>query len=138
MPTKGSALRVLLAGGSLDFQAVVKRWLVRQSCVATVHTAATGVETLTRCERGESDLLLIDAQLPDIDGFELTRRIKERPAAPLVVILVLFDYAAVQQEAAAAGADGLIDKTTFIQQLGPILPDLVRRQAARRGDAPGP
>ena len=138
MPTTGSALRVLLAGGSRDFRAVVERWLVRHSCVESVCTVSTGGEALARVVLAEVDLVLVDAQLPDTDGFEVTRRIKERPRPPLVVILVLFDSSAAQQEAASSGADALIDKTAFTQQLGPVLPDLVRRNAARLrpGEAP--
>ncbi len=55
-------------------------------------TAANGAEALALCERGESDLVLLDVMMPDMDGFEVCRRLKTNPATqhiPVVMVTAL-------------------------------------------------
>ena len=48
-----------------------------------VVTAMSGVEALAICERAECDIVLLDVMMPDMDGFEVCRRIKQNPATSL-------------------------------------------------------
>ncbi|TME16321.1 MAG: response regulator [Chloroflexi bacterium] len=77
--------------------------------VAGVATAAQAVDFLTR-ER--PDLVLMDIGLPDIDGLELTRRLRADPATSGLTIVALTAHARREDEAAArdAGCDGFITK----------------------------
>ncbi|UCF66164.1 MAG: response regulator transcription factor [Acidobacteriota bacterium] len=127
MDTSGSSLRVLIADANRDFQAVARTWLERQPRVGTVRVASSGRETLAAVVRSEVDLVLVDAVLEDMDGFEATRQIKSHAEPPLVVILVLYDYKAVREEAQIAGADACIDKSALTQKLAPILDDFVEQ-----------
>jgi len=58
------------------------------------------------------DLILMDVQLPGMDGLELTRRMRQDPALRGVIIVALSAYAMAteQQNARAAGCDGYITK----------------------------
>ena len=54
-----------------------------------VITAMSGAEALTICERAECDLVLMDIQLPQVSGLEVTRWIKDDPelrAIPVVAV----------------------------------------------------
>src|SRR5712691_13045038 len=57
-----------------------------------VMTASSGAEALAACERAECDLVLLDVMMPDMDGFEVCRRIKKNPATqhiPVVMVTAL-------------------------------------------------
>src|SRR5205807_7120126 len=57
-----------------------------------VLTASNGAEALAMCARAECDIILLDVMMPDMDGFEVCRRLKSNPAThfiPLVMITAL-------------------------------------------------
>ncbi len=55
--------------------------------------AATGEEGVTLAERDVPDLILMDIQLPGVDGYEATRRIKANPALRQIPIIAVTSYA---------------------------------------------
>ncbi len=118
--TSGS-IRVLIVGGSHDFQSVAKEWLEQNPAVESVRITASAALAIEAARVAEADLILIDVAPADMDGFEATRRIKALAAPPVVVLLVMFDYAAVRDEARSAGADACIDKSALTQKLAPVL-----------------
>ena len=72
--------------------------------------ATTGEEGLALAERERPDLILMDIQLPGIDGYEVTRRIKANPALNHIPIIAVTSYALSgdDQKAFAAGCDGYV------------------------------
>jgi two-component system, cell cycle response regulator len=77
-----------------------------------VVTAANGAEALALCERDECDLVLLDVMMPDIDGFEVCRRLKTNPATqhiPVVMVTAL-DQATDRVAGLDAGADDFLTK----------------------------
>jgi CheY-like chemotaxis protein len=87
--------------------------------------AATALNSLPEFR---PDLILMDIQLPDMDGLELTRRLKADPATSGIVVVAFTAYAMKGDEAKmlAAGCDGYISKpinvSTFISQVRAGLP----------------
>jgi signal transduction histidine kinase/ActR/RegA family two-component response regulator len=71
-----SPLLILLAEDNDVSRLLVGRLLTEQG--HTVTEALTGLEAVTRFERGTFDLILMDIQMPDMDGFEATAEIRER------------------------------------------------------------
>src|SRR4030088_2268262 len=58
-----------------------------------VLTACNGAEALAICARAECDIILLDVMMPDMDGFEVCRRLKANPAThfiPVVMVTVLY------------------------------------------------
>ena len=74
--------------------------------------AVTGEEGVTLAETQRPDLILMDIQLPGLDGYEATRRIKANPALRHIPIIVVTSYALSGDEAKAreAGCDGYVAK----------------------------
>ena len=74
--------------------------------------ATTGEEGLDRAESERPDLILMDIQLPGIDGYEVTRRIKANPGLRHIPIIVVTSYALSgdDKKAFAAGCDGYVTK----------------------------
>ena len=74
--------------------------------------AVTGEEAVTLAEGRVPDLILMDIQLPGIDGYEATRQIKAKPALRATPLIVVTSYALSGDDvkAFAAGADGYVSK----------------------------
>ena len=73
---------------------------------------AGGDGLLEAIERGSPDLILMDIQLPILDGYEATRRIKADPACRSIPIIAVTSYALSGDEAKArqAGCDDYVTK----------------------------
>lgn len=96
-----------------------------------LRTAANAAEALAVLETFRPRLILMDLQMPGMDGFELTRRLKSAPAYRDVVIVALTAYAMKEDEKKAreAGCDAYVSK--------PIDTRSLAAQVARLLEAPG-
>ena len=77
-----------------------------------VMTASGGQEALAICERAECDIVLLDVMMPDMDGFEVCRRLKSNPLTqhiPVVMVTAL-DQASDRVKGLEAGADDFLTK----------------------------
>jgi two-component system cell cycle response regulator len=77
-----------------------------------VVTAMSGTEALAICERAECDLVLLDVMMPDLDGFEVCRRLKSSSAThhiPVVMVTAL-DQPSDKVRGLEAGADDFLTK----------------------------
>ncbi len=74
--------------------------------------AVTGEEGVTAAETQLPDLILMDIQLPGLDGYEATRRIRANPALRKVPIIAVTSYALSGDDVKAfeAGCDAYISK----------------------------
>ena len=101
-----------------------------------VRTAADAEEALSQLESFEPRLILMDLQLPGMDGLELTRRLKADPRRRHIAIVALTAYAMKGDdlEALGAGCDGYVAKPIDIETLPVIVREQLNRQ---RGDVDG-
>jgi two-component system cell cycle response regulator DivK len=74
--------------------------------------AVTGLEGVRAAERENPALILMDIQLPEIDGYEATRRIKSLPELKHIPIIIITSYALSGDDlkAYAAGCDDYVSK----------------------------
>ncbi len=74
--------------------------------------AVTGDEGVAMAESHKPDLILMDIQLPGLDGLEATRRIKANPALRHIPVIAITSYALSGDEAKAleAGCDAYLSK----------------------------
>ena len=102
--------RILLVEDQEDARRIV-RDLLAVSDYELVE-ATTGEEGLALAERERPDLILMDIQLPGLDGYEVTRRIKGNPALNHIPIIAVTSYALSgdDQKAYAAGCNGYVTK----------------------------
>jgi CheY-like chemotaxis protein len=77
-----------------------------------VTTARNAEEALAALERAQPELILMDLQLPDIDGLTLTRRLKQDPRLQHTAIVAVTASAMKgdEEKALAAGVDGYMTK----------------------------
>jgi CheY-like chemotaxis protein len=98
-----------------------------------VRTAETAAAAVTVLETFHPRMILMDVQLPGVDGLELTRWLRADPSFDDVIILAVtaFAMAADEQRAKEAGCDGFVTKPLDTRSL----PELVRAylEKERRG-----
>jgi two-component system chemotaxis sensor kinase CheA len=80
-----------------------------------VDEAVDGIDALEVIERERPDLVLTDLDMPIMDGFKLTERLRENPATQEIPVIVISTRGsdADKKRAAEAGADGYIVKSSF-------------------------
>jgi two-component system cell cycle response regulator len=77
-----------------------------------VITASNGTQALEICARSECDLILLDVMMPDMDGFEVCRRLKANPKTHFipVVMVTALDSPSDRVRGLEAGADDFLTK----------------------------
>jgi len=93
-----------------------------------VLTASNGADALETCENGKIDVVLLDVMMPDMDGFDVCRRLKSDPATshiPVVMVTAL-DHASDRIRGLEAGADDFLTKPVNDLQLMTRVRSLVR------------
>jgi len=119
-------LRTLVVDDNEDFVRAVCGWIECEEGMIVVGTAEDGSAALREVDRLQPDLVFIDVMMPVMDGVEATRRIKERPHAPAVVLITMHDAEAVREHALLAGADAILSKRELGDALAPLVRSLRR------------
>jgi len=81
--------------------------------------AEDGAQGIAAAEAQRPDLILMDIQMPVMDGYEATRRLKADPALAAIPVIVVTSYALSgdEEKARAAGCDDYITKPYSPRQL---------------------
>ena len=102
--------RVLVVEDQEDNRTILRDLLT--STGFEVLEAVNGVEGVEAAARELPDLILMDIQMPEMDGYEATRRIKDEPTTAVIPVIAVTSYALSGDEdkAKAAGCDGYVTK----------------------------
>ena len=105
-----------------------------------VVTAETGLDAVARAKSETPDLVLMDLGLPDIDGWEATRRIKADPATAAIPVVVLSAHATAdaRDKAFAAGCEEFETKPVNWEALFRKIEAALARAKARAAPPPPP
>jgi CheY-like chemotaxis protein len=98
-----------------------------------VVTAPDAEQALASLDSIHPDLILVDIQLPGMDGLELTRRLRRNPQTRDIVLVALTACAMKgdDQKAFDAGCDGYITKPIDTMSLGSLIRGYLERGAVR-------
>ena len=129
---KGSRepVRILVAEDDEDFRAALTLGLAREFPGCVIESVADGAAGLVAFDRQTPSVAILDLQMPGLDGIELTRLLRSRPAAAKVPILVLTASGGPQEwkKLSALGADGFLVKPVNLKDVA----TLVRRTLEER------
>ena len=121
-PARCSPQRILLAEDNRVNQKVALRMLERLGYRADV--AADGQEVLAALERVRYDVILMDVQMPEMDGLEATRQIGARyeaSARPRIIAMTANAMAGDRERCLAAGMDDYLSKPVRLKALDEAL-----------------
>ncbi|MBY0232291.1 MAG: response regulator, partial [Gemmataceae bacterium] len=118
-PRSGKRLRLLLAEDNLVNQKLAVRLLEKQGHAVAV--AGTGTEALALLARERFDAVLMDIEMPEMDGLEATKRLRERGEKVPVIALTAHAMVGDREKCMQAGMDGYLTKPIQVKDLAEAL-----------------
>jgi CheY-like chemotaxis protein len=127
-----AVLRILVAEDNLVNQRLVVRLLEKRG--HRVVLAATGQEAVEALNKGTFDLVLMDVQMPEMDGLDATQIIREKEKKTgkhqPIIALTAHAMSGDRDRCIAAGTDGYLTKPIRTEELDQILQSYVNRRAS--------
>jgi len=129
-PSQSRPIRVLIADDHEIVRVGITRLLDTSDRIEVVGVACDGEEAVDRCRECDPDVVLMDLQMPVMDGIEATRAISRREDGPSVVVLTSFSDRRRITAALDSGAAGYLLKDSEPEEL------LAGIEAAAQGASP--
>ena len=123
----GSALRVLVVDDNLDAANVLK--MLVEEAGHLVRMAHTGPTALAAALDYRPDVMLLDIGLPELDGFEVAKRIRQEPLLRDIVLVAVTGYrqATDRQRVLEAGFDHYLVKPADFEKVRQILAEVTEK-----------
>jgi two-component system OmpR family response regulator len=118
---------VLVVDDEPNIRELVQVALQFHGCSVT--TAATGKDALRQAETGRPDLIVLDVMLPDLDGFEVCRRLRSSGNEVPVIFLTAKDTSSDTVTGLALGGDDYVTKPFSVESLVARVRAVLRRAA---------
>lgn len=115
--TASGRIRVVIADDHRSFGEALQIALDREQDLTVIELVTDGLETVRAVAREHPDVVLMDLQMPGIDGIEATRRIREDGGESAIIILTGVEDQVGLAKAVQAGARGFLPKTEPVQDL---------------------
>lgn len=110
-------LRVLLVDDAVQVRRELRQLLELTDRIDVAGEAEDGLEAIHLSAKLAPDVVVMDLEMPRLDGLEATRRIKSQPGSPRIVILSVHGGQDDLRQAYEAGADRFVIKGTDFQTL---------------------
>ena len=126
-------VRVLVVDDEENISYLVASAMRLEGFATTV--AATGREAIAAVEDSRPDLIILDVMLPDLDGFEVLRRLREAGRREPVIFLTAKDATEDRVRGLTVGGDDYVVKPFAIEELLARVQAVLRRTGQLTGDA---
>ncbi len=121
---------ILIVDDHANVRTLVKEYLTEHGY--RVVTARDGVEALAVAQREQPDLILLDVMMPNMDGFEFTRRFRKEHRAPIILLTAKIEETD-KVVGLELGADDYVTKPFGMQELVARIRAVLRRMAPEAG-----
>ena len=112
-----SLIRVLIADDRPQVRESLQALLETQEGIVVVGLARDGREAVSQAKVLQPSVILMDLEMPAMDGLTATSLLKARTPSPRIIVLTMHDEPWARQRAADAGADALISKSAGSETL---------------------
>lgn len=126
------AEKVLIVDDDIDSLKLIGLMLQRQGYEITA--ASGGAQALTKAGAETPDLIILDVMMPDMDGYEICRRLRANPATKGIPIIMFTAKTLIDDKVAGfeAGADDYLTKPTHPAELASRVKAILARSATQR------
>lgn len=116
-----SPIRILIVDDVPDVRRDLRTALTLAGNIEVVGEAINGLEALDLAESLQPAVVLMDLEMPVMDGYEAARRIKNRHPACSVIALTVHSYESARRKAIAAGVDDFVVKGAPLESLVKVI-----------------
>jgi len=113
--------KILLVDDHDDFRATVKNYLNKHNLGLEIYEADSGEMAVLKASCVKPDIVIMDISLPNENGIEAARKIREDQPDCDVIILTLFDVAIFKKAAEKIKVKAFIGKNDVYDQLLPVI-----------------
>lgn len=103
-------ITIIIADDHTMFRQGLISLLQEEENITVVGEASNGKEALTLLEKQEADVLLLDIEMPEVDGFDVLRNLKKKHNTTKVLALTMHTSTEFVKNIIKAGADGYLQK----------------------------
>jgi DNA-binding NarL/FixJ family response regulator len=115
-----TAVRVLLVDDVKEVRQNLRTALTLSGDIEVIGEAADGSEAIRLTESLQPDVVLMDLEMPVMDGYEATRQIKSR-FTTTVIALTVHDYESAREKAKQSGVDAFLVKGAPVKTIVQII-----------------
>jgi len=119
-------IRVAIADDHPEMRVALRLLLSKADNIELVCEVVCGWEAVDCVWRFRPDVLVMDVNMPDLDGIAATKEIAKLPVPTRVILISLARDRSFSQQAAGAGADGFIPKDNLVDSLLPAIEAVLR------------
>ncbi len=125
-----AGFKILLAEDSLDNQYYVEKFLSKNGAIVTV--ADNGNEAIEKCTKEQYDVILMDIEMPVMDGYEATRKLRQLGYKMPILALTAHAMAEERGKTREAGCDGHLTKPIDTHQLLSALESVLKTSLKKK------
>ncbi len=131
MEVRCQPIRTLVVDDSAAALHSICRFLKLQANIELVGTATDGCQGLTSAHDLHPDLVLLDVQMPVMNGIEAATRLRQDLPDTHIIMVTVHDSPEVRQACRESGADGFIAKEHLDEELPTLIEHIFARNESR-------
>ena len=121
-------MKIVIADDSEMLRTRIKESLKDIKEVEIVGEAKNGIEAVKIIEEKNPDLVLLDIRMPELNGFGVLKKMKEKGIKSKVCIFTNYPYSQYKEKCNEEGADYFFDKNQDFQEIKDLIIQLVKKQ----------
>lgn len=126
--------RVLIADDSESMRNVLRNFIQEQPGVEVCALTANGIDTIDAAMALQPDLLILDIQMPGLNGVEVASVLRKNLPSAKTVLFTIYGHIFSETLASAVGADAVLAKADGLPALAKALQSLLGTKAAQVKD----
>jgi two-component system, NarL family, response regulator DegU len=128
-------IRILIVDDHIQTRSMIRELLERRGDWKVVAEGSDGEEAVQHAKKHEPDIILLDIQMPKMNGFEATRQILETFPQMLILIISIHDGSYVAHTSRSLGAKGFLPKVHLPYELIPAIESILNGGSHFPGEA---
>jgi len=121
-------MKVVIIDDSVLFRERFRELLNHIRNIEVIGEAVNGLKGLQLIEETRPDLAFIDIRMPEMNGIEVLRKIREKGIVVKICMLTSYPYKQYKESCLAEGADYFFDKNLDIKQISEVISTLANNQ----------